>query len=380
MINDSENKRRILLVSCEGLGNGGVQALMMGIVRSLHKKYIFDILLFTSQKRFYDDEFLSYGGNILRIPRYEGKSCIVKKIDYYLRGMSLYKKTLHLLKQNNTYYDAIHCNDEFESAVILKAAYNYGIPIRIMHTHTIAGGENIIAKCLHAYRKIKIEKYSTIKIACSKESGLSFYLNKNGFEIINNFYDDEKFNESKFSSTKINGLKILQVGRLSEIKNQLFTIDIINEIRKSESDVVLYLLGDDENGYVRKISEKITQTELKDNVVLLPGKTNVADILNQVTCAILPSLSEGFGIFLIEAQAMGVRCYASNNVPVLTNLGGVKYLDISMNAEKWARVILNDYHYYGNKRNKYNIKEFSQSAVMNKYNELYSGSILENKW
>ena len=75
--------KRILLVSCEGLGNGGVQAVIMSIVRNLHKEYLFDILLFTSEKRYYDEEFLTYGGQIFRIPRYEGKNQFRKKIYYY---------------------------------------------------------------------------------------------------------------------------------------------------------------------------------------------------------------------------------------------------------------------------------------------------------
>ena len=58
------------MVSCEGLGNGGVQAVMMNIIRNMHKEYLFDMLLFTSEKRHYDDEFLTYGGKIYRIPRY----------------------------------------------------------------------------------------------------------------------------------------------------------------------------------------------------------------------------------------------------------------------------------------------------------------------
>ena len=60
------------MVSCEGLGNGGVQAIMMGIVRNLYTECHFDMLLFTSEKRYYDDEFLKYGGKIFRVPKYEG--------------------------------------------------------------------------------------------------------------------------------------------------------------------------------------------------------------------------------------------------------------------------------------------------------------------
>ena len=48
---------KVLLVSCEGLGRGGVQSVIMSIVKGLSDKFIFDIVLFTSEKRYYDDEF-----------------------------------------------------------------------------------------------------------------------------------------------------------------------------------------------------------------------------------------------------------------------------------------------------------------------------------
>lgn len=166
--------KRVLMVSCEGLGNGGVQAVIMSIVRSLKDKYIFDILLFTDERRFYDDEFESYGGKIFRIPRYSGTNSFRKRLDYYVRGNYLYNKVLETLKENGP-YDVIHCHDEYESAPILKAAAVSGIKVRIAHTHVISGKTNIIAGLLNNYRKKEIERYATIKIACSQEAGLSFF-------------------------------------------------------------------------------------------------------------------------------------------------------------------------------------------------------------
>ena len=43
--------KRILMVSCEGLGNGGVQSVMISIVRSLSSKYRFDMVLTTDERR-----------------------------------------------------------------------------------------------------------------------------------------------------------------------------------------------------------------------------------------------------------------------------------------------------------------------------------------
>jgi len=42
--------KKILEVSCNGLTNGGVQQVIMSIVRNLYKEYHFDILVFTKEK------------------------------------------------------------------------------------------------------------------------------------------------------------------------------------------------------------------------------------------------------------------------------------------------------------------------------------------
>lgn len=75
---------KILQVSCGGLGNSGVQAVIMNICRNIPDAY-FDIILFTNERRYYDADFEMLGGKIYRIPKYEGSSRCRQKLDYYIR-------------------------------------------------------------------------------------------------------------------------------------------------------------------------------------------------------------------------------------------------------------------------------------------------------
>ncbi len=52
--------KRVLITFDKGLSHGGVQSVIMSIVRELSDKYIFDILVNVSQKQYFDDEFLKY--------------------------------------------------------------------------------------------------------------------------------------------------------------------------------------------------------------------------------------------------------------------------------------------------------------------------------
>ena len=83
-----------------------------------------------------------------------------------------------------------------------------------------------------------------------------------------------------------------------------------------------------------------------------------------------PSYSEGFGIVLIEAQAMGVRCYASNTVPKATQCGGVRFLDLKDGEKVWAEEIIKEMNF---QKENYHCESFSINSVMEKYNKIYGG-------
>ena len=102
-------KKRVLMVSCEGLGIGGVQNVMMNIVCNLSDEYAFDMLLFTDEKRYFDEEAEHYGV-IYRIPNKE------TRIDYYIRFFRIFYGTYKLLKKNK--YDVIHCNNDYASCQV----------------------------------------------------------------------------------------------------------------------------------------------------------------------------------------------------------------------------------------------------------------------
>lgn len=100
--------KKVLLICSGGLGRGGVQAVLMNLVRQLNNQYIFDIVVFTNEKRYYEDEFLEYGGNIYRIPYYEGKYSLLRRIDYYIRGSRIKKAITNIFRTHGP-FDIIHC-------------------------------------------------------------------------------------------------------------------------------------------------------------------------------------------------------------------------------------------------------------------------------
>lgn len=367
--------KKVLLVSCDGLGNGGVQAVIMGIVRKLHNDYKFDILLFTNEERYYDKEFLSYGGVIYRVPRYEGDNKFRKKIDYYVRGKHVHDSVWKLLKEHGP-YDIIHCHDEFENAPILKAASEAGVPIRIAHTHIINHKSNFVANMLESNRRKAIQKYATAKVGCSRESCVAYYSVPDQSIIVNNAYDEQKFNQRNYITKEKNDFNIVQIGSYNPTKNQIFSVNVIKEILKKRNDVKLYLVGFRMGNYVDRIVKVIKENGLEQSVIFLPGDSDTQKLLSQSSYLIMPSKREGFGIVLIEAQAMGVSCFASDCIPRTTNCGGVKFLSLSAGASAWADAIVDDYVKTNGAHQKYDVSNYSTENIMKTYRTLYEGRMV----
>ena len=365
-----KDKNKVLLVSCGGLGNGGVQAIMMGIVRSLSDRFTFDIIVFTSEIRHYDEEFLSYGGEIIRIPHYEGQNKYIHALDAYTRDFYIYRQVKHTLKNKGPYI-AVHCNKEFESAPILKAAYDSGIRVRICHNHIVNKKSNIVYNLLSKIRFHYINKYATLKIGCSEESCRSIYSNGD-YVVVNNFYDDNRFSSQNYSRTdKSSILSIVQVGALSSNKNQIFSVQILSELLNLGVEAKLTIIGFElEKTYKDKIIKEIDRLGLSSNVCLLPGDSNIPQILSESDIFLMPSKSEGFGIALIEAQAMGLRCYASSSVPSTTNCGGTIYLDLSKGAQFWANAIIDDM--LKTKDESFDTDKFKLSNISKEYYRIYT--------
>ena len=78
---------------------------------------------------------------------------------------------------------------------------------------------------------------------------------------------------------------------------------------------------------------------------------------------IIPSFSESFSLAAVEAQALDIKCIASDNLPeeVFCNDNCIR-LTLENDNEKWCDAILNNYRMHW----KNNIEDFSIATVIDK--------------
>lgn len=328
-----------------GMNRGGIETFIMNIYRNIDRSKIqFDFLVHTEKTCHYDQEIKSMGGKIYSIPP-RNKSIIgnVRSLDKFFKNHSEYK-IVHQHVSSLSYIEPI------------RIAKKYGVKTRIVHGHNTRQGGHSFHKYFHYLNQVFIDSYATDCFACSKLAAEwtfpSKILDNNRYSVINNGIETDQFvfNANIRNKTRENmGLNdkfvIGNIGRFQMQKNHNFLIDIFKEIHIRNFNSVLLLVGEGE--LKPQIEKKVKSLGLESHVIFMGSRNDVSDLLQAMDVFLFPSLNEGLGIVLVEAQASGLKCFASSKViPEEVDLTGlVNFIDLNNSAEHWAIDVINGKDY-----------------------------------
>lgn len=159
------------------------------------------------------------------------------------------------------------------------------------------------------------------------------------------------------------------IGRFNEQKNHSFLIDVFASVKKERDDAVLLLVGNGEAE--REIREKINSLNLSSSVIIISNREDIPEILNALDTFVFPSLFEGLGIVLVEAQSVGLKCVISDTINEEVYLSNL-VISLSLNdpLEKWRDAILDK-----ERRSDYpnRIDEYDMNKEIKKLERLYKG-------
>lgn len=335
MLVENQEPVRIAQIIGKWVG-GGVESVVMNYYRYIDRTKIqFDFICDEDSTNIPYDEIEQLGGRVILVPPYQ------KVFEYQ-------KELIKIFKDNN--YKIVHSHINTLSIFPLGAAKKAGVPIRIAHSHSTTNKKewkrNLVKQVLRPFSKV----YATNYMCCSELAGRWLFGNKEydkgNVYLLNNAIDLDKFKFDKIMRKKLrkkynlkdNDFVIGQVGRIMQTKNQIFTLEIFNEISKKMNSKLIYV----GSGPMEKIlKDKIFQFGLEGNVIMLGQVSNIYEIYNMLDLFILPSFYEGFGIALLEAQVSNLPCIVSNGVPIETKIAdNVEFLDLNAGVEKWANKLL----------------------------------------
>lgn len=321
---------------------GGVGAFLYNYHQYIDKSKVqFDYLMFSDFKSGdYDEKVKKLGGRVYVLPALKHK-----------RLLLLHDLLIQFFAKHASEYNIVHLHTANLAFLVLKVAKKYGIEVRIIHAHATVYSEKYLWK---SWRNKVLwyigKKYATNYCACSKAAGEFYYgkeaVNSGLAKIVPNAIDLEKYKFNKETRDKIrkslnieNKFVIGHIGRMSPLKNQIFLLKIFADLKRLNNNTVLLIIGD---GPLRKqLEEEIIKLNLVNSIILLGVRNDVPNFLTAMDVFVLPSLFEGLGIVVMEAQASGLKCILSDKVPVETNMGGAEYISLTTSSIEWAKRILN---------------------------------------
>lgn len=326
--------------------SGGLETLIMNMYRAIDRSIIqFDFLVHYTKTAFYDEEIEQLGGKIYRLSFREDNN-IIK----YLRDLDDFFS-------HHQEYHIVHGHMASLAVIYLNYAQKYGLHTRIVHSHN-TDTEKTLKGML---KKVLIQfsdYYATDRLACSEDAGKFLFRGKE-FHVINNAILTDKFiynkNERKVVREKYNiGEKFVigHVGRFCKQKNQKFLIDIFSCVKKRFQNTELWLIGEGE--LKESVQKYACDMGLDKEVRFLGVQRNVNSFYQGMDIFVLPSLFEGFGIVNLEAQACGLRCIISDQVPRNVNVtNNVCFVSLNSSADEWADIILDNRFYHRENYRKY---------------------------
>ena len=253
-------------------------------------------------------------------------------------------------------YDIVHSHELFHSGMVLLTVRLAGVHHRFVHAHNWMEGDDPKAKkglkrrvYNHVMQRL-IQWNATDFIACSTLAGKFLYgdkvTKKPNYHLVYNSVDTSKFIE-KYDQQESGEfcddgwINVLQVGRFTPVKNQLFTVEIAKELMARGKRIRILCAGNMGGDYENAVLAKIKEYGLGEHMLLLGVRKDIDVLMRKSAAFLLPSLYEGMPLVLIEAQAAGLPCVTADTYSreVDFGLGTVNWLQLEDGVSVWTDAV-----------------------------------------
>lgn len=324
-----------------GLGNGyyGTESVILNLYRHIDRsRYQFDFLVSHHfQDIAYEEEVEALGGHVYR-----------QYYKFYERNQPGYLSPIEFWKSHPEIQGGIHYNlNAFGiwHLQFLKAAKQLNYPIQLVHSHNALHGlapETARTQFQAALLRSLAVRNSNKRIACSQDAG-RWGFGGGDFEIFPNTIEADRFAfdpEVRARLRKEHGLEdklvLGFVGRLTNQKYPEFLLKVLRALQGQRKDAALVILGE---GELRGGMDEMVRAYGLDNVRFMGWVDNPQEWMQAFDLLLLPSRHEGLGLVLVEAQAAGLPCLASDQVPREAKVTDrLRYLPTD-SPEPWAQAI-----------------------------------------
>ena len=320
------NKHPKILAVCGTFGMGGIEKMLLMLLRAGMK---FDVCAVIPDKGVNEAEMNDLGAKTYHLTR--------RSRNFLRHHQELYR----ILKDGK--YDVLWLNSQNAFFMVLHILVGRmaGVKTIAAHSHNTKDWRDSGKNRMSIIFRRLLYHAADIRIACGKDAAVWLFGREKGVNILPLPIDVaglSKCGEKRDAERKKLGANekcrvILQVGRLAPVKNQMFMLGVFRE--------VLRYAGDGE--MKGKLEEYAKFTGIMDRVRFLGNRKDMIPVYAAADVVVLPSFYEGFPTVLLEAQAAGLPCIASDRIDRSANLGAVRFAPLCI--KDFACAVLGEDHY-----------------------------------
>lgn len=333
-------KRRILVINTNPFDKNGMSTVIMNYFNYMDTSDMaFDFIVNEYIDPDFERKIINRGGRVF----------ILK--DRNRKPWNYVKKLREIASSN--LYDIVHIHGNSATVyfdmmgVITKKNH----PIIIVQAHGVKTSHPIIHKLLYS----QFIRHVDVALAASKAAGDFLFRDRKRFTVVKNGIDIDKFKYSETKRVRIrkkleleNKQVLLHIGAFTEQKNHEFAVRVFYEAYKENNNLRLVLAG--KGPLMDHIKSLVESLQIKEVVTFLGESSDTQSLYSMADAFIFPSSFEPLGIVMLEAQANGLPCIASDAVIPDVNISHrVNYISLD-DENKWVSELLK-------KKERFNITE-----------------------
>lgn len=328
-------------VYCEKWASGGIESFLFNAIAHMNLEHVaIDVVAACMEESIFTEKLRNLGIHFFELSG--NRNCIGKN------------KKMFLQLARERHYDVLHVNAfHGGSFYYLRLAKRLNIPVRIAHGHCagLNSGRYVwLKEVVHHCAKKMFAQDATELWACSRAAGAFMYPKgkhyQNVCRIIPGGIDVERFRFQKaqrFDMRRKMGwgdqLVIGIVGRLCREKNQMFLLEVFSHIVKMRPNSTLLFVG--EGTEHDRLIQRVKELGIEQRVVFYGATDRVERLLWAMDVFVFPSLVEGLGLAMIEAQATGLPVLCSDVIPGEAHiLSTVQSMSLKQPPKMWAQAVL----------------------------------------
>ncbi|MBO7237950.1 MAG: glycosyltransferase [Elusimicrobiaceae bacterium] len=320
-------------------GRGGIQSVVMAIYQHIKRDNVqIDFVIHQDENPSFVPTVQKLGSKVYQAPQ-------CKEI-----GLLAYARWWNRFFKEHPEYKIVHGHMKAYMSLYLWIAKLHG-RTTIAHSHIAYPQLRFFKKYAEKLMLLPLRWMVDYHFACSVQAGEYLYgkntVKKPTFHFIPNardtkvfVFDAEKRQTMRQKLNLTDKFVVGHVGRFDKQKNHVFLVQIFKEIYKHNPQARLLLFG---TGRLKaKIEQQVAELGLAEVVMFMGVVPNPQDYYQAMDVFLFPSLYEGLGMVLTEAQIAGLPCVFSANLPreieIVPEL--CHRVSLTQSAEEWANVTL----------------------------------------